>query len=232
MNHGPATSGSPMTDRLLAFDTGTTTAVVAVGDGLGRLLASDAWIAGYRHGEELLSRVDRALASAGVGLADLGGVIVGTGPGAFTGLRVGLSTAKGLAHGLGIALAGVPTGAALQAAARVAGPVAILLPAGPSDRVLVDPVGVATLLRAGTEPTVEPGWTLVALDLDGRAPADALARGTRAREGLAAALLAIGAERLRAGQPSDLAALVPEYVTLPRGVGAETGKVAWSRDRG
>ena len=56
-------------------------------------------------------------------------------------------------------------------------------------------------------------------------------RGEAARAGLAAALLAIGAERLRVGDADDLALLVPEYVTLPRGVSHEGGEVAWSHDR-
>jgi hypothetical protein len=46
----------------------------------------------------------------------------------------------------------------------------------------------------------------------------------------AAALVRIGAERLTAGEADDLARLVPEYVTLPRGVAATSGEVAWSRD--
>ena len=70
----------------------------------------------------------------------------------------------------------------------------------------------------------------MAVDLAGRAPDDALARGERARDGLAAALARTGAERLRRGDASDLATLVPEYVTLPRGVREEVGAVAWSRD--
>jgi hypothetical protein len=53
-----------------------------------------------------------------------------------------------------------------------------------------------------------------------RAPADAVARGEAARAGLAGALLAAGARRLAAGDADDLALLVPEYVTLPRGVRA------------
>jgi len=48
--------------------------------------------------------------------------------------------------------------------------------------------------------------------------------------GIAAALVAIGAARLAAGTPDDLARLVPEYVSLPRGVATERGEVAWSRD--
>lgn len=223
---------------ILAFDTATTVAVVALGGADGGVVAESAWTAGYRHGEELLARVDALLAGAGVALAGLGGIVVGTGPGAFTGLRVGLATAKGLAHGLGIPLVGVPTRQALQAATEaalaatgaIARPVALLLPAGPSDRLLVEPGGAATLLPGGIEPALDPAWTVAALDLDGRAPVAALALGEAARSGLAAALLAIGAGELSAGRPSDLASLVPEYVTLPRGVREEVGAMAWSRD--
>ena len=52
-----------------------------------------------------------------------------------------------------------------------------------------------------------------------------------ARAGLAVALVSIGAERLGSGRVDDLARLVPEYVTLPRGVRSESGEVAWSHDR-
>ena len=86
-------------------------------------------------------------------------------------------------------------------------------------------------MPGGTDLELDPAWTIAAVDLAGRAPDDALARGERARDRLAAALARSGAERLRAGETSDLATLVPEYVTLPRGVREEVGAVAWSRDR-
>jgi hypothetical protein len=79
------------------------------------------------------------------------------------------------------------------------------------------------------EPDLAAGEWLVAVDLEGRASADAIARGERARHGLGRALIRMGADRLRAGG-DDLATLVPEYVTLPRGVAAQVGEVAWSRD--
>jgi tRNA threonylcarbamoyl adenosine modification protein YeaZ len=225
---------------ILALDTATAVAMVALGDADGALLAETSWTAGNRHGEELLVRIERMLAEAGTGLPELGAIVVGTGPGAFTGLRVGLATAKGLAHGLGIPVVGVGTGVALLAAlagdgSTQPGPLALLLPAGPSGRIVVDPQGRASLV-AGTdgaddsETGLDPGWTAVAVDLAGRAPEDALARGVLARESFARSLLALGAESLRAGRPADLASLVPEYVSLPRGVRAETGEVAWSRD--
>ncbi len=73
----------------------------------GAPVAERRWQAGYRHGEELLTRIDEMLTESDTPMTDLGGIVVGTGPGAFTGLRVGLATAKALARGLGIPLAGV-----------------------------------------------------------------------------------------------------------------------------
>lgn len=212
---------------LLAIDTATSRVVVARGAADGTLEDTASWEAGYRHGEALLPSIERLLAPVG-GRAAIGAVVVGTGPGAFTGLRVGIATAKGLAHGLGRPIVGVPTGVALLAAAG--GEVALLLPAGPSDRVLVRAGEPSQLLPGGTDPELRHGESLVAIDLDGRAPADALERGRAARDGLAAALLRLGAERLALTGGDDLEALVPDYVTLPRGVTATTGEVAWSHD--
>lgn len=215
-----------MTGPLLALDTATTRAVVAVSapDEPGRVLLADAWTAGYRHGEELLARIEALLRTAGVAPGALRAVVAGTGPGAFTGLRVGLATAKGLAHAFALPIVGVPTSAALlrASAAMDPGPPGtvdvLLLPAGPADRVVARAGEPARIVPGGTDPDLRPGERLVAVDLDGRAPPDAVARGEAARDRLAAALLALGAGRLDAGEPDDLARLVPEYVSLPRGV--------------
>jgi hypothetical protein len=86
------------------------------------------------------------------------------------------------------------------------------------------------LLPGGLGPDVAPDEQLIAVDLDGRAPGDALERGEVARAGLGRALIELGAARLRAGLVDDLAELVPDYVTLPRGVTGVAGEVAWSRD--
>jgi tRNA threonylcarbamoyladenosine biosynthesis protein TsaB len=213
---------------LLALDTATSRVVVALGGFDGTLEGAAGWPAGYRHGESLLPAIEQLLAPAGGRMA-IGAVVVGTGPGAFTGLRVGIATAKGLAHGLGCPIVGVPSGLALLSA--VSGPCALLLPAGPADRVLVRAGEASLLLPGGTEPELRSGEQLVAVDLDGRAPEDALKRGRVAHDGLAAALLRLGAERLAAeSSGDDLEALVPDYVTLPRGVTATTGEVAWSHD--
>lgn len=207
---------------ILLIDTATTRALVALGEADGALREQRGWTAGYRHGEELLERIDGLLSDAGVALADLGAIAVGTGPGAFTGLRVGIATAKGLAHALSLPIVGVATGRALLDAAGAsigdaARPV-LLQPAGPNDRVLVRPGEEARILPGGTEPDLAADEQLVAVDLAGRAPDDAVALGAAAVDGLAAAMLAAAAGRLAADGADDLALLVPEYVTLPRGV--------------
>jgi tRNA threonylcarbamoyl adenosine modification protein YeaZ len=217
--------------RLLGIDTSTSVALVALGSADGRLEAQDGWAAGYRHGEDLLPRIRSLLESQSVALEDIGGVIVGTGPGAFTGLRVGIATAKGIAHALSVPIAGVPSGEALIAAVALDdGRPVLLLPAGPNDTVVVRAGTSPERLPGRDGPSLEAGEVLVAVDLDGRAPADALARGDLARAGFAAALMRAGAERIAANGADDLATLVPEYVTLPRGVAAASGEVAWSRD--
>ena len=222
-----------MAGRFLAIDTSGTNALVALGDADGTLLTERRWPAGYRHGEELLTRIDEMLAATAVSLAELGGIVVGTGPGAFTGLRVGLATAKALARGLDIPIAGVATSEALLAAASLAGAfepqrAVLLLPAGPSDRVVVSG-GAARLIRGGEEAELELGTIVGAVDLPGRALEEALALGAEAEAGLAAALVRLGARRLAAGG-DDVARLVPEYVTLPRGVSVAKGEVRWSHD--
>ena len=91
--------------------------------------------------------------------------------------------------------------------------------------------GSATvLLPGGMDPPGHRGDVLIAVDLDGRAPTDAVARSETARSGMAAALARLGADRLAADDADDLARLVPDYVSLPRGVTRESGEVAWSRD--
>ena len=81
---------------LLAFDTATPHVTVALHDG-------DAVVATYeseesmRHGEMLAPGIQRVLADAGARAADLTAIAVGVGPGPFTGLRVGLVTARTLA---------------------------------------------------------------------------------------------------------------------------------------
>jgi tRNA threonylcarbamoyladenosine biosynthesis protein TsaB len=86
-----------MNDRpILAIETSVPTARVAVlgADGTVRARAEKT---AARHSSNLLRLCDEALGAAGVKLGDLGAIACGAGPGSFTGLRVGLAVAKGLA---------------------------------------------------------------------------------------------------------------------------------------
>ena len=224
---------TPGSGPLLVIDTATKHARIALGAADGTLRVERSWVAGYRHGEELLVRLETLLADELVELDTVAGIVVGTGPGAFTGLRVGLATAKALAYARTIPIVGVSTGEALLAAAG-GGALVLLQPAGASDRVLTRAGEPPRILPGGDEPELAFGESVIAVDLDGRAPDEAVAAGAAAMEGLAAALLRAGAARLAAGDADDLATLVPEYVTLPRGVrvAATDAGVAIERARG
>jgi tRNA threonylcarbamoyl adenosine modification protein YeaZ len=91
---------------LLAFDTATPAVTAALYDG-ARVIAEESAVDARRHGELLAIFIEKVLSSAGAGRRDLTAVAVGTGPGPYTGLRVGLITARVLASTLGIRLDGV-----------------------------------------------------------------------------------------------------------------------------
>ena len=94
---------------LLAIDTATKQAGVALYDGGRGLIAEYNWHSANRHTEELMPTIAQMLARAGVAPGMLRAVAVALGPGSFTGLRVGLAAAKGLALANGLALLGIPT---------------------------------------------------------------------------------------------------------------------------
>ena len=81
---------------ILAFDTATPCARVAVLSPAGDCLATAEKVAA-RHSSNLLRLCDEVLRATGTTVSDLAGIACGAGPGSFTGLRVGLSVAKGLA---------------------------------------------------------------------------------------------------------------------------------------
>jgi len=91
---------------LLAFDTSTPYVTVAVHDGADvrvELFSEQR----MKHGEQLAPMIEQALRQAGASPTDLNGIAVGVGPGPFTGLRVGLVTARTLGYVLDIPVTGV-----------------------------------------------------------------------------------------------------------------------------
>ncbi|UUU24410.1 tRNA (adenosine(37)-N6)-threonylcarbamoyltransferase complex dimerization subunit type 1 TsaB [Streptomyces sp. DSM 40750] len=106
---------------LLALDTATPAVTVALHDGTA-VVAASSQVDARRHGELLLPAVDRVLAEAGTRLDAVTGIVVGIGPGPYTGLRVGLMTADTFGLALGVPVHGLCTLDGLAYAAEVEGP--------------------------------------------------------------------------------------------------------------
>jgi tRNA threonylcarbamoyladenosine biosynthesis protein TsaB len=93
---------------LLAIDTATRLLGIALHD-KQRLLAEHAWYTGNQHSVELSPAIQRMFDQSNIAINDLSAIAVSQGPGSFTGLRIGISVAKGLAMALRLPLVGVPT---------------------------------------------------------------------------------------------------------------------------
>jgi len=93
---------------LLAIDTATNTASLALVQD-SQVLVELTWHCGQNHSVELLPRLVYLLNQAKLAIQSVSAIIVARGPGSFNGLRVGVSTAKGLAFSLGIPIVGIGT---------------------------------------------------------------------------------------------------------------------------
>ena len=104
----PRTRGAQEARVILAMDTATpaVTAGIVKLDGV-EVLAERVTVDARAHAEQLTPNVLAALTDAGLTVDDLGAVVVGCGPGPFTGLRVGMATAAAYGHALGIPVHGV-----------------------------------------------------------------------------------------------------------------------------
>ena len=101
--------------RVLAVETSSLAGGVALLEG-ERLVAEYVLDVSITHSERLMAAVDRVLADARWPARQLGGLAVAIGPGSFTGLRIAVSTVKGLALALDLPVAAVPTLDAMAAA--------------------------------------------------------------------------------------------------------------------
>jgi tRNA threonylcarbamoyl adenosine modification protein YeaZ len=219
---------------ILALDTATATVAVALHDGR-QVVAESGSPEGRRHGELLAPQIAAVLERGGHVPADLGLVVVGVGPGPFTGLRVGLVTALTLGSALGVPVHGV---CSLDALAREAdfsaGPVLVATDArrreiywavysGPSQRIGEAEVGrPADVLRRVTDLPL-PG--LVATGPGATLYAEVLSAQVPVREGKplsAGALARVAVERAARGEPPLPPS--PLYLRRPDAVPATTHK--------
>ena len=242
------TGSADMTWRLV-IDTATRRTVVAVGQ--GRVVAAAVVVeTRHHHGTYLLTGLTSVLAEAGIGMAQVAAIGVGTGPGSFTGLRVGLATAKTLAAMRHLPIVGLPTDTALRQAAggllgAAAAEAAVLLPAGARDHYLGLPGADSVLVPPGSDMAALIGHRpLVAVDVApdaewlvplratvvARGLPDPLDLGRSAADGLPPSLLELLDTRLARAQLADVATLVPRYVALPRGIAAVTAAAADAPD--
>jgi tRNA threonylcarbamoyladenosine biosynthesis protein TsaB len=201
--------------RLLALDTATEACSVALIDGsavIGRYAE-----VGRGHAEEVLAMVDAVLGEAGIALRRLNGIAAGIGPGSFTGVRISVSVAQGLAFGAELPVIPVTTLEALACldarmgevywgcfAADAARGLALLgaLQVGPAPTVrwagTVPYRGIGRGFAAYPELAALPGLELAPRDARALPDARDVAR--------------LGALRLEAGEGLDPAALKPQYV--------------------
>lgn len=109
--------------KLLALDTSTRSATVALT--IGDEIAAERQREVTTHSEGLLALIDDVLRDGGVPVGDLDGIVCGSGPGSFTGLRIGMATAKGLCFATGKRLYCVESMTALALGARDLAPLTL-----------------------------------------------------------------------------------------------------------
>jgi len=209
---------------IVAIEAASTDLSLAIAELDGRIIAEDTWTSARRQSAELLPRLLMLLAAHDRGLSQLSGVGVGSGPGSFTGLRVAMALAKGLAVALRRPIVAVPSLTAWLdadpeadvAVARAGARDAYVQPRGAEAPVIVDRDGLAERLD-GTI-VVAPSELAEAFEIEGaHAP-----RG-------ATAVARLTMERLVA-DPSgdDVRTVEPIYLRAPRGVVTEgKGEVRW-----
>ena len=232
--------GSVVRPLLLAVETATRVMSVALLEGervVAEITSEDARL----HSERLLPAIDRLLALANVTLDGVGAFAVSLGPGSFTGLRIGLATVKALALDERRPVVGVPTLAALAAAAAGApGPVAALLDARRGEVYAAvcafagEPLPSVVAETVFTPSALAEGLPKAATLVVGEDAGPVAARVAALRPDLRVLPAALGAARaarvgrlghalLARGHAVPAAALVPRYVRRAEAEARRTG---------
>ena len=232
--------------RIVGIDTSSATASVALLED-GQLIAERchpgsiaghvAGLAGFKsnHAEILLPLIESVIVESRLSLAEVSGIALSIGPGSFTGLRIGLSTVKGLAYGWGIPVVGVSTLLAQAAqAGEFDGVICALLDARKNEVYAALFRKRQRELARLTEDLLAPAESVI--DRVRRATGDMpclfIGDGARRYEKLlldafggaarlcaensvsscAAAVARLGMERMRRSEADDLGKLVPVYL--------------------
>jgi tRNA threonylcarbamoyl adenosine modification protein YeaZ len=208
---------------ILAIESASTDPSVALAETDGATLANDAWSATSGQGRELLPRVLRLLERERRTLRDIRAVAIGLGPGSFTGLRAGMSLAKGLAVGLGVPMVGIPSlvawldgePEAWAALARAGAREGYLLERGQEAPRVVDREWISG--NEGSGSIVAPAELAEAFGL----------RATVSTSRAAAWVARRAADRLREAPSGDpVATMEPIYLRPPRGLAATPSGVS------
>ncbi len=230
----------------LAIDTSTDIVSLALADE-SQVVAELSWRSGQNHSKELLPQLTQLLKLVGTDIKAVTEIIVAKGPGSYNGLRVGISTAKGLAFSLGVPIAGVST---LEAEARkhaLSGlPICPMLNAGrgefatalyqqKNNRWLkLIPEHLATLESITKEVTTK---TLFCGEIDEvtraklkrRLKENAVFALQASQLGRAAYLIELGGRLLKAGKADDPATLQPLYLRRPS-ITEPKRRIEWRAD--
>lgn len=206
---------------LLAVDTATPAVTVALHDGAA-VLAAESQVDARRHGELLLPAVDRVLTEAGLALGAVTGLVVGVGPGPYTGLRVGLVTAAAFGSTLGVPVHGLCTLDGLAYAAGLDGLDEPFVVATDARRKEVYWARYADSRTRLTEPAVDRPADIAAdlaglpvVGAGGLLYPDAFPDARVPEHQSAAALASLAAERLAAGDDDAFLPPLPLYLRRP-----------------
>ncbi len=205
---------------VLGVDTSTDHLGVGLADD-GKIIFEDTLNAVQEHASQIIGMIDAVLSQAGVAKENLGGIAIADGPGSFTGLRIGMAAAKGMALALNIPIVGVST---FEVVARrllseydhfwltamvrkgelyicrvvknsdVRGSIELISQEGLPQKIASEPVGII-----GREPD---GWQELIIN---RIPADKLSVS-------GGELAMYGGELISDGKIADLASLEPFYI--------------------
>ncbi|MFE3251437.1 tRNA (adenosine(37)-N6)-threonylcarbamoyltransferase complex dimerization subunit type 1 TsaB [Streptomyces sp. NPDC059209] len=203
---------------LLAVDTATPAVTVALHDGVS-VLAAESQVDARRHGELLLPAVDRVLAEAGRALGAVTDLVVGVGPGPYTGLRVGLVTAAAFGSTLGVPVRGLCTLDGLAYAAGLGEPFVVATDARRKEVYWARYADSRTRL---TEPAVDRPADIAAelaglpvVGAGGALYPEAFPDARPPGHQSAAALASLAAERLAAGDTDGFLPPLPLYLRRP-----------------